>query len=222
MKRAWIVIACALWLAIDAGVAAAQWNVARFENRPNRVYVAYGLDPAFVGSVGYARVVRVKGHGLQLAGEAGVAAAHVDTRDFRVRLGVHTSLTHWRSLHLTGAATAITRGTDNVIFRGLNFGADLTGTIGVYRRGWFAAGDFGKDKAVITHITHSDWYRTHHYADAKDGWYLDAGGTWHYGVAAGMTLGRLEMAGRFGWQRTEDYNDATPPMYVSVGVGYAF
>ena len=33
--------------------------------------------------------------------------------------------------------------------------------------------------AVITHIKHSDWYRDNYYADAKDGWYLNAGGTFH-------------------------------------------
>jgi len=31
--------------------------------------------------------------------------------------------------------------------------------------------------AIITHLTHSDWYRENIYRDAKDGWYLDADGT---------------------------------------------
>lgn len=205
-----------------AGDAAAQWNVARFGMEPNRVYTAFGLDPAFVASLGYARVTPVLGHDFQLVGEAGVVVARMDARDFRVRLGTQTSLVHWRSLHLTGSALAITRGTDNVIYRGLDFGADVTAALGVYRRGWFAAGDFGKDKAVITHVTHSDWYRTHFYPDAKDGWYLDAGGTFHYGLTTGVALGKVELAARFGWLRTEDFNDLTPPMYASLGLGFTF
>ena len=132
------------------------------------------------------------------------------------------SIARWRDVHVTGSATFITRGTENTVYRGLNFGADLTGSAGVYRRRWFAAGEFGFDKAVITHITHSDWYRDHYYADAKDGWYLDAGGTYHYGVTGGVAIGRAELVARFGWQRTEKWNDLDQPIYASLGTGVSF
>jgi hypothetical protein len=201
---------------------AAQWNVARYGTDHNRVYATFGLDPAFVTSLGYAHVIPVSGHGFELAGDVGVATAQFDARDFRARLGVQTSLLHWRSLHLTMQATAVGRGTENVIYRGFNFGADITGAAGVYRTGWFVAGEFGKDKSVITHVTHTDWYRNQYYADAKDGWYLDAGGTFHYGVAGGFALGRTEVIARAGFRRTEDWKEVTPPMYASIGLGFAF
>jgi hypothetical protein len=207
---------------IVAGDAAAQWNAARFGMDPNRVYATIGLDPALVTSLGYGRVVSLYGHAFQLSGEVGVAAARWDVRDFRLRLGAETSLVRWRSLQLVGSAVGIARGTDNVIFRGYDFGADVRGRLGVYRPGWFAAAEFGKDKAVITHVTHSDWYRTHFYPDAKDGWYLDAGGTLYHGLATGVALGRAEVTARFGWLRTEDYNGLAAPMYVSLGAGFGF
>ena len=84
------------------------------------------------------------------------------------------------------------------------------------------AGEFGRDKAIITHITHSDWYRQNIYPDAKDGWYLDAGGTYHYGVTSGVAIGRTELALRAGWRQTEDFNDVLPPIYASLGVGFRF
>jgi hypothetical protein len=212
----------ALLSAIVARDAAAQWNVARFGADRNRAYTTFGLDPAFVSTVGYARVVPIGGHAFQLTGDVGVVTARVDARDFRARIGTQTSLARWRSVHATGSATFITRGTDNAIYRGLNFGADLTGTVGVYRHRWFAAGEVGKDKAIITHITHSDWYREHYYPDAKDGWYLDAGGTSRLGVAGGYTIGRTELTSRVGWQRTEGHNPTTSPLYASVGMGFGF
>ena len=103
-----------------------------------------------------------------------------------------------------------------------NFGADFTGTVGVYRSGWFVAGELGFDKAIITHVTHSDWYHTYFYTQARDGWYLDAGGTFHYGLVGGIAFGRTELLLRYGALRTEKFNDLTPPMYASIGLGLAF
>ena len=222
MRRISSIALGVLLSALVARDATAQWNVARFGTDRNRVYSTFGLDPALVASVGYARVVPLMGHDFQLTGDVGVVAAHLDTRDFRARLSTQTSLLRWRSLRLTGSATFITRGTENSIYRALNFGSDFTGTLGVYRHKWFTAGEFGFDKAIITHLTHSDWYRKYFYPDAKDGWYLTGGGTFHYGMAAGIALGRMEVGGRFGWRRTERFNELTPPMYASVGVGIGF
>ncbi len=206
--------------ALVAGDAAAQWNVARFESQRGRVYTTFGLDPAFVTSVGYGRVVPVRGHGVQLTGDVGVVTASVDVNDFRARLGIHTSVVRWRSVNLTGSATAITRGTENSVYKGINFGADFSGTLGLYRPRWFAAAEGGFDKAVITHVTHSDWYRRNVYPDAKDGWYLDAGGTYRYGLAGGFVVGRTELMARLGLLRTERFNQLMPPAYASVGVGF--
>ena len=203
-----------------AGDAAAQWNVARYGTDRSRIYTTFGMDPAFVGSLGYGRVVTVKRHDFQLSGDVGMVTSKMDTRDFRARLGVQTSLVQWRDVHLTGSASFITRGTENAIYKGLNFGADITGSLGVYRSKWFAAGEAGFDKAIVTHVTHSDWYREHHYAEAKDGWYIDTGGTWHGGLTGGVTLGRAELMGRIGWHQTEKHNALMSPMYASLGVGF--
>ena len=207
--------------ALVARNAAAQWNVARFDRGGNRVYTEFGLDPALVTTVGYGRVVPLFGHPFLLGGDVGIGAAGFEPSDFRARLQATTAIVRWRSLYLTGSAAFITRGTENSVYRGLNFGSDFTATGGVYRPGWFVAGEFGFDKAIITHVTHSDWYRNL-YPDAKDGWYLTGGGTFHYGLTAGVALGRMELAGRAGWRRTEQFNDLAPPMYVSLGAGFGF
>src|SRR4029434_1305235 len=116
-----------------AANAAGQWNVARFGTERNRVYTTVGMDPAAVTTLGYGHVIRLIGRDVQLTGDVGVVAAGMDARDFRARLGTQASLLQWQSCHLTGSATFITRGTDNSIYRGLNFGADVSGTLGVYR-----------------------------------------------------------------------------------------
>ena len=129
--------------------ASAQWNIARFDAEPNRVYATFGLDPAFVPAVGYGRVMSIFGHPVQVGVDGGVVIAEVDARDFRGRIHFLTSIANWRSLYLTGSTALIARGTDNSIYSGDNFGADFTGAIGVYRTGWFVAGEFGIDKAGV-------------------------------------------------------------------------
>jgi len=222
MTRGLRIVVALVVLALAARDVAAQWNVERFRSTRNQMYTTFGLDPALVTSVGYGRVVPWLGREWQLGAEVGVVAAEFDTRDFRGRLSARTTVVRWRSVRLVSSATFITRGTENSIYRALNFGADVTGALGVYRRRWFVAGEFGRDKAIITHITHSDWYRENFYPDAKDGWYLDAGGTYHYGVVSGVAVGRTELAVRAGWQRTEGFHDMLPPMYASLGIGVGF
>jgi hypothetical protein len=222
MTRVSRIVLSVLASVFTAADAAAQWNVARFSTERSRVYTSVGLDPATITTLGYGRVVQLRGHDFQVTADVGVAAAGLDAHDYRARIGAQTSLAQWRSVHLTGTATFITRGTENSIYRGLNFGADLTGTLGVYRPRWFAGSEFGFDKAIVTHVSHTDWYRQHFYPDAKDGWYIDTGGTYHVGLAGGYALGRTELVGRFGLLRTQRYRELGTPGYVSLGVGLGF
>ena len=209
-------------LMLIAGESAAQWNVARFDGAANRMYASFGADPALVTTIGYSRVVPVLGHHFQLGAEVAIGATGLDVRDSRARLGVQTSIASTGPLHLTGTAAFVTRTTENSIFTGLNFGADVGGTVGVYRSGWFVAGEAGFDKAIVTHLRHTDWYRDNFYPDARDGWYLTGGGTARYGFAAGVAIGPVEVAGRAGWLLTEKRNELVTPGYATFGVGLAF
>jgi len=221
VKTTTIIIA----IALSAGAfreAAAQWNVARFGLDRNRIHTSVGVDPAVVTAAGYARVVQLFGENVQFDLEIGLATAKLDTRDFRSRLQVRSSLVRWRSLRLAGSATFVTRGTQNNLYTGFNFGSDFSATAGVYQRGWFAAAEGGFDKAIITHVHNSDRYKTWFYPGAKDGWYLDNGGTFHGGVTAGVTIGKTELMARVGRQATQAFGPLLPPMYGSVGLGVGF
>jgi hypothetical protein len=222
MNRILRMLVALVVLALGARDVAAQWNVERFRTSGNQVYTTFGLEPALVTSVGYGRNVEVFGRPWQIGAEAGLVAYDFDIQDFRARLQARGTLLGWRSVRLVGSAAFITRGTENQIYRALNFGSDFTGALGVYKPRWFVTGEFGFDKAIITYLTHSDWYREHYYPDAKDGWYLNAGGTFHYGLTGGMAIGRTELTARIGQQRTEDFNALTPPLYASLGVGFGF
>ncbi len=213
---------CLVLSTFTVGELSAQWNVARMDGPRNFAYASVGFDPALIASAGYVRTVPVFGHAFELGGEAGVVAAGWDARDFRARAQVRTSLLRLGVFRIVGSAAFVARGTENTLHRAFNFGSDFTGNAGLYTSRWFLAGEFGFDKAIITHLTHSDWYRRNVYADAKDGWYLTGGGTFHYGVTGGIALGPAEIALRAGWLRTERLNELVGPGYASGTVGFRF
>ena len=207
---------------LTVGELSAQWNIGRTDGPRNFAYASVGLDPALIASAGYIRTVPVFGHAVEMGGEAGIVAAGWDARDFRARLQLRTSLLRLGVFRIVGSAAFVARGTDNLMHRAFNFGSDFTGNAGLYARRWFLAGEFGFDKAIITHITHSDWYRRNVYSGAKDGWYLTGGGTYHYGATGGVAIGPAEIAVRAGWLKTEDFNQLVTPMYTSATVGFRF
>jgi hypothetical protein len=205
-------------VALGASTANAQWNVARFDSTTMWTYASFGLDPAFVATAGVAGVIPGRSK-VQVGAEFGSVVAAFDLRDWRARAAARTTTAHWGSVRITAEEAVIARGTSNSIYSALNLGASATVTAGVYRQRWFAATEGGFDKAVVTRITNSEWYRTYYYADAKDGWYRAPGGTFHAGLTGGVTFGSIELAARAGTLRTERLNAMIPPIYVSLGAG---
>lgn len=206
-------------LGTAAPTLGAQWNVARFQAGDDRLYAMAGADPALIATLGYARVVPFFDRELQLGIEGGVVGGTTDAGDFRARLGAQARLLRWRDLNVTANLAFVTRGTKNQVYRAINLGADLSSTVGVHRRGWFAAGEVGFDKAIVTRLTHTDWYRENVYPEAKNGWYVATGGTWRFGVVSGVAVGRTELVLRAGIPRTERGRSLAIPYYASLGFG---
>jgi hypothetical protein len=196
---------------------AAQWNMARANSvgARNHLYTTVVSDDERVVSVGYQRVLPMFGQDWHFDVEAGVAAPDYDYRTFDSRLQLRTSVLHWRSLRLLGSLAGVIHGLDNLAFRGISFGAEITATGGVYRPGWFAAGEFGFEKAAVTRKNFTD-------PNAVDGWFLAGPGVYHYGVLAGVAIGALELSGRAGWRYQEGRHAAELPGYAGVGVGVRF
>jgi hypothetical protein len=200
----------------------AQWNVARFDMNRHRIHATAGVDPAVITAVGYSYTRPVMGRPVQVGIEGGVVAASMDANDFRARLQAGLSVVQWKSLHVNASGAFVTRGTKNNLYKAITMGADVGTTVGMYTPRWFVAGETGYDKSVVTRLTHSDWYRTHFYPDAKSGWYVDTGGTWRFGGIAGVALGKTELVVRAGVPRTRRGNSIGVPYYASLGLGHAF
>ncbi len=198
----------------------AQWNLARQQPGDAQLHITTALDPAVITSIGYGRVTTLFSATTRLGVEAGVVAGDADLRDYRVRLSGDVQLVQRGAFRVAASVAFMTRGTSNTVFRAINFGSDFGATAGVYHRGWFVAGEAGFDKAIITHLTHTQEYRDQYYEDAKDGWYLNNGGTARLGLAMGTSIGGAELLLRAGVARTQGGEALTAPGYLTLGVGF--
>ena len=219
--RARIALAVAL-TAVAARDAAAQWNVARFETEPNRVYTTFGLDPALVGAVGYGRVVRVQGDDFQLAGDVGVVTARLDAHDFRARLGTQTALARWRSVRLAGSASLRhprhrQRDLPRAELRRRPRGDARRVSPPVVRGGGAREGQGDRHARDAQRLVPDERL------PRREGRLVPGcGGTVRYGLTGGVALGRTELSGRVGRHRTEGHDALLAPLYATVGVGVGF
>ena len=93
--------------------------------------------------------------------------------------------------------------------------ARLTG--GYYGR-WWCAGELGLDWAATTYVEHSSAYRDTVYADARDGWYGNAGGTFYVGLNAGVSIKSVDLVLRVGHPRSMTLAPQTVPFFALVGI----
>ena len=221
MNRLTIAASVVVALSAARGVHAQELNLAATTTeRPSIVLVRTGVDHAFVGEVGYRRVLAWGDRQLFLGGDVTMPWAKPDFRDYGVRATVGLPLggPHWK---LAGWLSPTLRGTENAGADMTAIGADLRLAGGYYARGWFLAGEAGIDWVAATHIAASDAYRTRVYGGARDGWYGIPGGTVYAGLNAGLSFSSFDLVLRAGLPRTTSVAAQTLPAYLTVGVNLA-
>lgn len=196
----------------------------RLEAGQQTVTVETGLQAAVVTSVGYAAGLRVPAiHRTVIPfAQATLLPAHADLGDYGARGGAQVSLLDLGWLDISTQLAVEVEGTDNVTHRATALRSDLVLLAGHYARSWFVAGEGGFDRAWLTYIKNSEWYRTNVYAGARDGWYSGTAGTLHAGAKAGFRVGSVEVVARAGVNKTETLTDLALPFYAMVGANYRF
>jgi hypothetical protein len=196
----------------------------RLEPGQQTVTAETGLQSAVVTSLGYARGLRVGALDRTLMPfvQATLPVAKPDLHDYAVRAGAQVSALSvgWFDLSLQLAFEVAE--TENSIYRGTALRSDVVLLAGHYGRRWFAVGEAGYDRAWLTYVKNSDWYRAYFYSDAKDGWYGGTAGTLHAGAKVGLTFARVEIVARGGVNKTETLQKLDLPFYATLGANYRF
>lgn len=190
------------------------------------VYLNFGLDPAVLPTIGYARGFEAGFIKRDMMVSAELAMpAKLDLRDYRLKIGVQTSIVNYKGWDFSIPLHLTLRGTKNWMHSATSLGADFTALFGYYGKWWFVNLELGYDLAFITKITATDRYKEYYYPDFKDGWYGSTSSFFTRGLRAGFRIRRTEFTVRAGqpiidWNA--ESNELIPPFYVTLGVNYLF
>lgn len=216
MKK-YITIIAALIITIS-GVKAqnVNWN-SLGDSKSKAAYLNFGYEYGLTTQLGYIYKLNTSIPVLINADFSSLLGENL-IDDFKVRYGGQIELINKSNFVVSGKALAIFRrlGTDNV--RIVNFGSDFGITAGYYKPKWFLAGEFGFDKAISSHLKHTEAMKEI-YPTITDGWYVPSGGQYYYGIQTGLTLNIIDISFKAGLTNAqgEDEN-ALLPYYAQLGI----
>ncbi len=194
------------------------------EDQKHIVSVLLGLDFGTAVNLGYYRTLRLLDRPILVGGDFSFPAGADFMDDFKVRWGGQIEVFESNGISVTGKILANFRRLETTAVRMQSFGSEFAILSGYYKPKWHAGLEVGFDKAITTHLKHSDVMREFIYADVKDGWYVPTGGNWYFGLHGSKTIGRsFDVTFRSGVTNAEqDDENATIPMYLQFGANKRF
>jgi hypothetical protein len=192
------------------------------EDQRNVVQLNFGYDFGVTAQLGYSRsftLIKPVVVGLDYS----LPMGDVLLDDFKVRLGGQMEIVRFGGFSATIKVFSNLRRYQTNLVRIVSFGSDFGILAGYYRPTWYAAGEFGFDKAVATNLKNSDIMKAS-FPAIRDGWYVPTGGHFYYGIQAGKSIGEsLDLSLRLGATKAQ-FNDenAVLPYYAQLGLGVRF
>jgi len=179
-----------------------------------------GWDYSFVYGLSYGYHLKTK-MPIILESSISFASGEVIFDDFKTKIGGQINVYQIKNFRFNASLHGIYRKYGNPLVTLQNFGADAGIVIGYYKPKCFISGEFGFDKAIVTHFKHSNIYREV-YPDVKNGWFEPAtGGNFNFGIQSGYSFNKNDLTIRLGKVMNEDFK-STPliPFYVQLGYNY--
>lgn len=221
MKKMFVVLALVMTVAETGYTQNVNWRSLWLDQR-NSIQLDFGYDYGTIIQLGYSRAFNwFRPVVVSLDYSSPMGMNLVD--DFKVRLGGQIEVIQFDGFSATLKLMSSLRRYKNPMVRIVSFGSDFTLVTGYYAPTWHAAGEFGFDKSIVSHVKHSDIMREN-FPLIRDGWYIPSGGHYYYGIQAGKTLGETyALSLRLGATNAQSGDeDAMVPYYVQLGLGIRF
>jgi hypothetical protein len=139
--------------------------------------------------------------------------------DFKTKIGGQVGFFRTGNFHFNAKLYGVFRRYQSDFARLINFGSDLSATIGYYKPKWFIAGEAGFDKAIVTHFKHTDSYKAL-YPLVKEGWYEPStGGNFYCGLQGGYSFKRSDIYLKAGKIVEQDFQ-TNPLVSFSFQLGH--
>jgi hypothetical protein len=182
----------------------------------NIVTVNANFDNAVTLGIGYGYHVKSK-LPIVLNIEYSMPAGKEIVDDFKTKIGGQAEVIKIQKFSTTIKAYGIIRRFENDFARFINFGSEFSAVSGYYKQKWYAAGEFGFDKAIVTHVKHSELMKQYN-PSLVNGWYIPTGGNFFYGIQSGLTIGSNDVNLRFGKTLAQDFkSNPLVPFYFQLG-----
>jgi len=137
--------------------------------------------------------------------------------DLKTKIGGQLNLIRANHFYAAVKAYGIVRRFENDYARMVNFGSEFSATAGLYKNKWFMAPEFGFDKAIVTHLKHSDLMKGYN-PQLQTGWYIPMGGNFFYGLQGGYSFKHSDVYAKIGKTISQDFQTApTLPVYFQMG-----
>lgn len=224
MKNLIIYFAMALLFMTSVNLSAQTINPANLQpEKPHVVNAVVNVEHGAGFGIGYGYMTKVWKIPVIAGIDFSIPGGENLADDFKARIGCNILWVDYHNFRFSTKIYGVFRRYDNEFVRILNFGSDMTGTIGYYRPRWFLAADFRFDKAIVDHFKHKDFYREQ-YSGVVDGWYEPAaGGNFFYGLTAGSSIGNFDIFISGGKVIGQDFKvKPTLPFYAQFGVAGRF
>lgn len=180
-----------------------------------------GWDYAATVGIGYGQKVRSK-IPMIFGAEFSIPAGETLLDDLKVKSGIQAEVFKINGFSATVKVNGIFRRYESEFARLLNFGSEFSAVLGYYKPRWYVAADFGFDKAIVTHIKHSDVMQDY-YPAIKSGWFLPTGGNFFYGIGGGYSFRNYDLYIKGGKTVTQDFKTTSMiPFYLQLGVNKKF
>lgn len=189
----------------------------------NIVSLGLGYDYGVTTQLGYYRSIKAF-KPILLGGDFSFPSGKNLMDDHKVRIGGQIEIFDYKGFSVSGKIFGNFRRHESELVRMASFGSELSLVSGYYKPTWHIGVEVGFDKAIATHLKHSDIVRETFYADIQDGWYVATAGNWFYGFQASKTIGKsMGITARFGLTNAEGKDkDAMLPYYAQLGLNKKF
>jgi hypothetical protein len=182
----------------------------------NLIHLGIGLEYGGIVEGGYEKRISKKGHPHFLYLKQTFPMGSKVFDDFKTEIG-YSSWVTYKNFGANVSLSGIFRRLEMEKVRLLNFGSQVTVSLGYYKPKFFISAEGGFDKAIVTHFKHSESFRSSVF---RDGWYNPStGGNLHAGITTGFLSKKTDYILAIGRIVAQDWQtDPLIPFYAKFSI----